>query len=1096
MSTKAQISKLKKLLLSRDWEQIRQGVELVVGIDDPEVWDVMLDGVAFESPSTRPPLTNSRKDKGSETIGRIVPSTLFQQNRNSLLWDELATAHLLARSSHPVRNEVTALSMMLRVQLDGLDGFENLQKLSIEVHGQETNFAPLTKFPRLSSLELRQLDHVHRQDPSNVLATLDDLAHLEVLDLGQNCRVTLRNLPSLQHVTSRSDFFDCTVQKKVKELHLQTLTDEAIRTFPNIDRLVCNSVRVMQEEFPRCELVVDPHGSQTKSIRVLGGSLSSISNISGVQRISMLGLNYDGTFLIDVAPLRTCADLRVLDVRKNAAVTGLEGLEGHPSLRMIAAHNSNISKDSVPASMKKVVSFAANPDLDKASDRPAPNAKKTRAAAVKAGKLTPEAKKAVSRLRKLLTTPDATSIMQGVELAASLADPAIFSALLDGVEYTEADAEMKEGARTHVVPVEGRLIPNKIFTGSGSRQHWLDLAVALLVAASDLPLRDEIEGLSLGQRYYSQTPIDKNPIGGLAWLPNLERFELHLHRGGEADLISLTGFPALKKLAVYGGYLSHEPVPSIDGLEHLKLSGRTLQTDGIWPELRSLDLVVRTTRRNGKAESSPARISGASFPKLETLSGSGDMSLIDLPTLNTVSLKSGQITISSCPEMRELSGDSISLNQLEDVPSLATVRLRQSNGPSWESASTIPSIELFSVQNVRSIATTAAPPNASTDQALTVQGNIEDLGNLGSLGNLQQLTIVGQTEPLSLDSLSEATQLRVLDIRGCTGIDSLEDLFELDELRMIAIKRSGVEVVPPELKHVVSLAAQPNLVNAFDKAKPKRRKTKSTIPVTEELRGEWDRVEAGLATAKLETAMTAIETAIGLGPEAVEFLLGKVKVDGARVRARAPFRFDTPWMAAPAVSRLLQSLPEESKVARALKAMPALLLLGRRLNGDSVTTGDLSGFGAVKHLTVENCASPTLTDLDETRIETLVVRALHRVSIDGALPESLTKALFHRCHPNLLTLAKGSLTELYLLESPGLDLSELAEATTLTHLHITLTPYSNRAQVDNLGALLGLPLVELTLSAKVDLAPLSGHPTLQKINIWNRHAHKERSVPP
>ena len=125
-----------------------------------------------------------------------------------------------------------------------------------------------------------------------------------------------------------------------------------------------------------------------------------------------------------------CKSLKLLKVTGPCSTDAIGPLATHEELRMIwLALSTGIAKQDVPPELKSRVSFAKKPDFTKAMMRAKPGTKQSRPKS--AVKLTPQERKAVAQLRKLLTTPDAASIVQGVELARSLESPAVMA-----VSYT------------------------------------------------------------------------------------------------------------------------------------------------------------------------------------------------------------------------------------------------------------------------------------------------------------------------------------------------------------------------------------------------------------------------------------------------------------------------------------------------------------------------------------------------------------------------------------------------------------------------------------------------------------------------------------
>jgi len=77
-----------------------------------------------------------------------------------------------------------------------------------------------------------------------------------------------------------------------------------------------------------------------------------------------------------------------------------------------------------------------------------------------------ELKKTVVKIKKLLKKRDYDVIDTGIELARGLDEPAVFETLLEGCSLDE----------------EGKLVRNKIFSGTGPAQPFLDYALLNLIA--------------------------------------------------------------------------------------------------------------------------------------------------------------------------------------------------------------------------------------------------------------------------------------------------------------------------------------------------------------------------------------------------------------------------------------------------------------------------------------------------------------------------------------------------------------------------------------------------------------------------------------
>ncbi|MBI65268.1 MAG: hypothetical protein CMG64_03130, partial [Candidatus Marinimicrobia bacterium] len=101
--------------------------------------------------------------------------------------------------------------------------------------------------------------------------------------------------------------------------------------------------------------------------------------------------------------------------------------------------------------------------------------------------LSTEDKRTYSKIKKLIVSRDTDQIDLGVELAVSLNNSSIFSSLLAGCKIEGSQNEsttVGEYAST-------KLVTNKLFTGSGPAQPFLNYALMSLIA--NVPDNDEIE---------------------------------------------------------------------------------------------------------------------------------------------------------------------------------------------------------------------------------------------------------------------------------------------------------------------------------------------------------------------------------------------------------------------------------------------------------------------------------------------------------------------------------------------------------------------------------------------------------------------------
>ena len=119
------------------------------------------------------------------------------------------------------------------------------------------------------------------------------------------------------------------------------------------------------------------------------------------------------------------------------------------------------------AAFKRLLGGASKKATKKKTTKKADASAKAQPADQQAATITSaELKQYVSKIRKLLTQRDYTVIDSGIELARSLDEAVAFEQLLKGCGIDK----------------EGRLVRNKIFTGTGPAQPYLDCALLSLIA--------------------------------------------------------------------------------------------------------------------------------------------------------------------------------------------------------------------------------------------------------------------------------------------------------------------------------------------------------------------------------------------------------------------------------------------------------------------------------------------------------------------------------------------------------------------------------------------------------------------------------------
>ncbi|MEN0060822.1 MAG: hypothetical protein AAGA48_01670 [Myxococcota bacterium] len=182
--SRSQFARLKRLLLARDVDLVVQGVDLVVALDDEELWARLLEGIRYD-PDPEP----RRWGAADRTGPTFTPNRLFTGTAPAQLYHDLAMVLLIAEAPDPtLRNAVTALRVRGQVNLlsdrwtldpwplDRLAAYPNLQQLILSVH-PDAELGELARCARLEVLALKL-----RRERANLegVGAIPSLRHLVV----------------------------------------------------------------------------------------------------------------------------------------------------------------------------------------------------------------------------------------------------------------------------------------------------------------------------------------------------------------------------------------------------------------------------------------------------------------------------------------------------------------------------------------------------------------------------------------------------------------------------------------------------------------------------------------------------------------------------------------------------------------------------------------------------------------------------------------------------------------------------------------------------------------------------------------------------
>ncbi len=392
----------------------------------------------------------------------------------------------------------------------------------------------------------------------------------------------------------------------------------------------------------------------------------------------------------------------------------------------------------------------------------------------------------VTALRRLLTSGDGEAIRQGLTLAAGIDDADVFSQLIDGATApARVDADITKFGR---FPSIGR---NAVFEADGIHTALLDLALVHLIAVSDHSLRQELRSLAIGAPTSASDDVTVEVwLDGLERLENLTHLDLWLPQSQPVSLAPLEAFPALRFLRVRGARMP-PALPPMATLERLEVGRLSLTADAAYPRLRTV---------RGWFDA-PDGLDGSQLPVLEDVDARNGLALRNVARLGQVRLNKGHYELPGCEEIDALhtanagSVDAADLRRIGtldgvcrglDVSRLDRLGKVRIHGQDRFSGGTFP------------------PETELLSPTVMLRGpELVTLGNLGELSGLETLHLIDVTAPLDLETLRHAHELKVLDLRGSTGITDLGALVGHASIEQLIVAGSGVAHVPEPLRALV-----------------------------------------------------------------------------------------------------------------------------------------------------------------------------------------------------------------------------------------------------------------------------------------------------
>ena len=329
------------------------------------------------------------------------------------------------------KDKYSGIDMRLTKYPEFIEGYENLTSLSLTHHLIEEIPVSLTKIKSLKNLDISFNKLTILPKSISQLSSLTDLNidsnNIQFLpnEIGNlsKIRSLVWNSSSVSNTDLAKSFKALSTMKGLERLHLK-LT-QVVSLPPEIGQL--QNIKSLTLETPKLISLPKEFGKLKRLEELEFLRCTNLTNVDSVIHLQ-----------INVLKMQSCS----MDNCKNVK----------PLPRPMFMETRNEVVDYCRRIIKNQGGKTTNPEYSKRSE----NEK--------------EVKKKLSKLKKFIKERDFDRINQGIELCRSLADPMIFESLLEGCS----------------ISIDGELVRNKLFKGSGPAQPFLDYALLEVIKyASD-----------------------------------------------------------------------------------------------------------------------------------------------------------------------------------------------------------------------------------------------------------------------------------------------------------------------------------------------------------------------------------------------------------------------------------------------------------------------------------------------------------------------------------------------------------------------------------------------------------------------------------
>ena len=361
---KKNISKIKKLIRSRNFTNIETGIELVRSLNNPNIFDELLGDVKYKSDKWSGTFTHDWKGNGPD--------------QHYFLTSILGLINFAPKGSkgYSIRESVTILKLKGEVNsgyshensvlyIGYLSNFLNLKYLKFERYKEVVGFENIYDLP-IEGLEIKYGETLpkHKEKWSFKklktlhleLPTKEDIAQLDFLSEAtsvENLKITggsgkkgfsieaLNYLENLRYLnTSRLGYCNLDGINKLKKLNYIKLSSE--NHLEDVLGLA-SSDSLEFIDLSYCEVLSDVTAlKKFKNIKFVDFSSTSLKSLSGLENsINLLAVKIARTPIENLDALMNLKKLHAVDAHQCKQLNSIKGLKHSLNLREILLHDSN-----------------------------------------------------------------------------------------------------------------------------------------------------------------------------------------------------------------------------------------------------------------------------------------------------------------------------------------------------------------------------------------------------------------------------------------------------------------------------------------------------------------------------------------------------------------------------------------------------------------------------------------------------------------------------------------------------------------------------------------------------------------------------------